>query len=133
MNNCFDIKFTMADNKSYIGGAPSFLAVSLHVGSYQYSSNVFPTPRQKLETFRTPFPLGNGESVPSTLGPFALIKITTITGAKDSAFIETANLCAFSFCAREYKITVQNGLLNSEVLSTSYSKMTWQGDPNLPS
>lgn len=88
--------------------APSFSVRLIH------SSESF-----GLETFR----LSNEEVIPSSFATIALIKGSPMTGAASTGYIDTANICAFSLCAREYNVSMKSGLLRSEIISTSYSDL----------
>ena len=123
VNNSFNTKFEMNLDKLAILKAPSFLAFALYVDVDSESTDGLP--EQEFKTFQAAFDMRDGESIPSNFGPFALVKITTLAGDQDNAFVEAATICALSFCAREYNVTVINGVLHSEIMSTSYSKLTY--------
>lgn len=69
------------------------------------------------------FRLSNEEVIPSSFATIALIKGSPMTGAASTGYIDSANMCAFSLCAREYNISMKSGLLRSEIISTSYSDL----------
>ena len=69
------------------------------------------------DTFR----LFDEEVIPSSFATIAFIKGSPATGAVSTDYIDTANICAFSFCAREYDVSMKSGLLRSEIVSTAYS------------
>lgn len=106
-------------------GLPLFLSFSLDFPS-QNSSSFNP-----LSTFQARFSLSNGDSRPSSLGPLAFIQIPLNL---DSTSAETvnicANICAFSLCAREYKVSISDDVPRSEVIRTSYSNLTSRDDLN---
>lgn len=74
--------------------------------------------------------LPGGEVIPSSFAAIALIKAAPRTGSTSTGFLDTANICALSVCAREYNISMTSGLLQSEVVSTSYSELTRYDDPS---
>lgn len=113
----FNTKFLKDWNDTQMYDAPSFLAFAL--ADFSQSTE------QWLKGFQTPFYSQNGESIPSSFGTYAFIKMNPLTGTQNIGFLETADICALSFCAREYNITVINGVFHSEILSTSYSKLTY--------
>ena len=133
VNGSFNTTFRMAQNRSYIKNAPSFLAFALYVDTDQNLSEKTPTPEQQFKSFQAPFESEYRTSVPSSLGFFAFFKISPLTGTKHTAFVETADICALSFCGLEYKITVMDGGANEEITSISYSKLNYHGNPDLPS
>lgn len=67
--------------------------------------------------------LSNEEVIPSSFATMALFKGSPTTDAVSTGYIDTANICAFSFCAREYNVSMESGLLRSEIISTSYSDL----------
>lgn len=68
--------------------------------------------------------LSSGEVIPNSFATIALIKMAPRTGSANNGFVDTAHICALSVCAKEYNISMTSGLLQSEVISTSYSKRT---------
>ena len=67
--------------------------------------------------------LPNEEVKPSSFATIAFIRGSPMTGTASTDYIGTANICAFSFCAREYNVSMQSGSLRSEIVSTSYSEL----------
>ena len=49
-----------------------------------------------------------------------------------TSFLNTANICALSVCAKEYNISMTSGLLQSEIISTFYGKLNRYDDPDMP-
>lgn len=76
--------------------------------------------------------LSDGEIIPSSFATIALIKLAPRSGSMSRSFLDTANICALSVCAKEYNISMTSGLLQSNIISTSYSKLTRYNDPNMP-
>lgn len=104
---------------TYYGGAPAFLIRFLN-DSRRWDSLYFNrSDPDGMEPFRLP----NEEIIPSSFATIALIKGSPMTGTASTGYINTANICAFSFCAREYNVSMQSGLLRSEIVSTSYSEL----------
>ena len=64
--------------------------------------------------------LSDEEVIPSSFATMAFIKGVPSTGAASIGYISTADLCAFSICAREYNVSMTSGFLRSEIVSTSY-------------
>ena len=73
--------------------------------------------------------LPGGEIIPSSLAAILLIKATPKAGSSSTGFLSTANICALSVCAREYNISMTSGLMQSEIVSSSYSGLTRYDDP----
>lgn len=69
--------------------------------------------------YQTPFDLGNGTSIPSKMGLSAFLRTTPFTG-----LVKAAHLCALCFCVRQYNVTVNSGIVSSNVFTTSYGKLT---------
>ena len=71
--------------------------------------------------------LSGGEVITSFFAALALIKPAPEAKATRSAradTLSTADICALSVCAREYNISIASGIIQSEVVLTSYSKLT---------
>lgn len=94
--------------RDYFQNAPAFLTLFLDV------------PNLNTSIYQTPFELRDGDIIPSSLATIALIKTSPQTG-----FVNTANICTLSLCAREYNVSMTSGVLQSEIVSTSYSNLTW--------
>lgn len=69
---------------------------------------------------------------PDSVATIALIKLAPRSGSISTSFLDTANICTLSVCAKEYNISMTSGLLQSEIISTSYSKSTRYEDPDMP-
>lgn len=52
----------------------------------------------------------------------ALIKIAPQADSASVGYLNTAHICAFSVCAKEYNMSMTSGLLRTEIVSTSYSE-----------
>lgn len=116
INGSVSVNFWRSWNETDIQGAFPFLALAL--------TDLSSAP-ERLKVFQTPFDSQDGVIIPSFFGIYAFIKTNPLTGSKNTAFLEAADICTLSFCAREYNVTVINGALYSEVLSTSYSKLVY--------
>ena len=111
------------------GGSVSFTWIPTAVDTYVLSS-----PPLKIEFLFGPdsngsgeIHLSRGEVIQSFFAALALIKPTPAANVTKSARVDTlstADICALSVCAREYNISMASGITHSEVVLTSYSKLT---------
>lgn len=69
------------------------------------------------------FPLSNGEVIPNFFAVLALIKLASVTSSATPGSLSTADICVLSVCAREYNISMASGILQLEIVSTSYSNL----------
>ena len=112
-------------NPELFEDAPSFLTRFVHVRDEN---------GETFESYQAPFDLPDGKIIPSSITQIAMIKTSPRTGSISTGFIHTAHICALSFCAREYNISMTSGALRFEIVSTSYSNLTFQADdPESPS
>lgn len=68
--------------------------------------------------------LFGGEVIPSFYSIKSLIRFAPGTHLASVGSLRTAHICVLSICAKEYKISMISGVLESEVVSTSYSNLT---------
>lgn len=72
--------------------------------------------------------LSNGKIIPSFFAAIALIKTAPLTGSASTGFLTSAHICSLSVCGMEYNVSMKSGVLHTEVVSTSYSKIVKNGD-----
>lgn len=77
------------------------------------------------------FRLSDGEVTSNSVATIALIKLAPRSGSVNKSFLNTAKICVLSVCAKRYNISMTSGLLQSEVISTAYSKMTSDDDSSM--
>lgn len=70
------------------------------------------------------FHLSGGEIIPNSFATVALVKFAPWTVFAHPGLLSTAHICALSTCAREYNTSMTSGLLQTQIVSTSYSKLT---------
>ena len=111
--------FTVTFNSSseWILGGPVFSIFAVSDGILGAAPETFLSGSTQ---YQTPFDVDKGTSIPSKISLLSFLRITTSTG-----FVESAHLCALSFCVRECYVSVKAGSVSSSVLSTSYSKMAY--------
>ena len=109
-------------------GAPAFLTLLL---SNPVESNLTGAPEDYQE-HQIPFRSDMAGVIPSSLSTFAIFKMASSNGSASTGSIEAAHICAFSLCARKYNVTVQSGVSNINVLSTSYSALSTHNDSAKP-
>lgn len=103
--------------------APAFLTVFLD------SFNLTDRPNHiSYYDYQVPFHSDRAGIIPSHFAKPAFIKFAPSKGSMGAGFIEAAHVCALSFCAREYNVSVELGSPHVDVLSTSYSAVYEQGD-----
>lgn len=120
MTISWDVTTTLGQERPfYYEGAPSFLVRFLNDSRRWDGMYLNRSDFEGMEAFRLP----NEEIIPNSFATIAFIKGSPMTGTASTGYIDTANICAFSFCAREYNVSMQSGLLRSEIVSTSYSEM----------
>lgn len=74
--------------------------------------------------------LSDGEVIPSFFAAFALMKLAPVTSFTSPGSLSTADICALTVCAKEYNISMTSGILRSETVLTSYSKLAKDEDLN---
>ena len=74
--------------------------------------------------------LSDGKVIPSFFAALALIKSPPVTSFASPGSLSTADICALTVCAKEYNISMTSGILRSETVSTSYSKLAKYDDLN---
>ena len=78
--------------------APAFLTIFLS----PYANNSSPLDHYNdYSAFQAPFDTENAGVIPSSFSHIALIKMDLAKESMSRSFIEAANICALSFCARE--------------------------------
>ena len=120
VNGSFNFSWGFSGSGAWIEDAPSYLTEFL--ASFDDSGSY-------LRIYQTPFDLPDGKIIPSSLTQIALIKTSPQTGSMSTGFVHTAHICALSFCTREYNVSMTSGVLQSEIISTSYSNLTLKIDP----
>lgn len=58
------------------------------------------------------------------------MKFAPVTSSANLGSLSTADICALTVCAKEYNISMTSGILRSETVLTSYSKLTKHDDLN---
>lgn len=99
------------------GGAPYFSIFAVNDG---LTTSPFPDWFNGTSQYQTPFQLDDGTSVPSKISHLAFLKTIASSG-----LVADAHLCALSFCARQYNVSVKSGTVSTSVISTTYSNMTY--------
>lgn len=121
----------------------SSIALSWTIGDDDYISynptSTFKAPwfftrvlRGEASTLAGEVHLSNGEIIPDSLATIALIKITPLIGSASTGFLNSAHICSLSVCAMEYNVSMESGVPQTEIVSTSYSKFIKHVDPDEP-
>lgn len=84
-----------------VGGAPFFSTFAVNDGLIL---SRFPDWFNGTSQYQTPFHLDDGTSIPSKISQLAFLKTRPSSG-----LAESAHLCALSFCARQYNVSVTSG------------------------